>query len=469
MKTTYPYTPIICLSWKNQTRSPTRFLFGFCLLPVLMISTGCSLLGKAEAEAQAPKTTTQKPSITAVDVAIARSGILQETPTYIGTTKPYREVSLRSQVEGRLLNLTVNIGDPVAPGQILAQLDETILTTAVTQAEAELAARESEVLRAQNQVKNAQAKAEQAGLELKQINANAVRREFLAKQGAISQQDAEISQTAVKTAQKIESAAIEQIRTEQQAVEIARGRVAAQKALVAQAKEKQSHATITSPIQGVVIARISEPGNLIQPGNEILKLADFSRVKIDVPVSELELSNIKIGQAVEVQLDAFPKDTFSGIVSRISPTADATARLIPIEVIIRNDNDKIGSGLLARVNFSQLHKPSIIVPQTALTVGGETGGKGKKGTGEKENKGEKKPGKAEEKGSRGKNQLGTIFIVTENGGEAKVTARQVKTGDRLNGQVEILSGLKAGERYVIRSGKPLKDGENVRLSILSEK
>lgn len=458
MKTTYSST--LSLS-KTQTRSPTSFFFSFCLLPVLMISAGCSLLGKAEAEAQAPKANTQKPSITAVDAAIARNGILQETPTYIGTTKPYREVSLRSQVEGRLLNLTVNIGEPVVPGQIIAQLDETILTTAVTQAEAELAARESEVLRAQNQVKNAQAKAEQAGLELKQANANAARREFLAKQGAISQQDAELSQTAVKTNQKIENAAIEQIRTEQQAVEVARSRVEAQKALVAQAKERQSHATITSPMQGVVIARISEPGNLIQPGNEILKIGDFNRVKIDVPVSELELSNIKIGQAVEVQLDAFPKDTFSGVVSRIYPTADATARLIPVEVIIRNDNDKIGSGLLARVNFSQLYKSSIIVAQTALTVGGEAGEKG--------NKGEKKPGKTAEKGNKGKNTTGTIFIVTEEGGEAKVTARQVKIGDRLNGQVEILSGLKAGEKYVIRSGKPLKDGESVRLSVLSEK
>jgi multidrug efflux pump subunit AcrA (membrane-fusion protein) len=62
-----------------------------------------------------------------------------------------------------------------------------------------------------------------------------------------------------------------------------------------------------------------------------------------------------------------------------------------------------------------------------------------------------------------------VFVVMGEGAEAKVQARRVQVGDRANGKAEILSGLQPKERFVVRSGKPLKDGEQVRLSVLSEK
>ena len=79
---------------------------------------------------------------------------------------------------------------------------------------------------------------------------------------------------------------------------------------------------------------------------------------------------------------------------------------------------------------------------------------------------------AGEKGSRGagepQDQTGTLFVVQDIEGKTKVSARAVTFGKKANGQVEILSGLQPGERYVVRSGKPLKEGDAVRLSIISE-
>jgi multidrug efflux pump subunit AcrA (membrane-fusion protein) len=338
--------------------------------------------------------------------------------------------------------------------------------TSVSQAQAELGALQSEVARAQTQVSNARALAEQARVELKQAQVDAARRQTLGNQGAISQQEAELAQTAAQTAQQTLQSALEQIRTEQQAVEAAKGRVAAQQAAVAQERERRSYALIASPINGVVLEQISEPGNLIQPGGEILRLGDFSRVKVVVPVSELELANIRVGQSVRVSLDAFPNDSFAGSITRISPAADQAARQVPVEITIPNSNGRIGSGLLARVNFASSKQERVVVPETALQEAGERergGARGAEGAGEAGRRGSN----VQSRSPNSQPTEGTVFTLTGTGSEAKVQARRVQVGDRANGQVEILSGLQPGERFVSRSGKPLKAGETVRLSILS--
>ena len=433
---------------------PLNSLTQIALAGLLVSLSGCGFLSKTEADAQSTPGSQQGGGVTPVDVAIAKTGTLQEETEFTGTTRPIREVSLRAQVEGRLLNLQVGAGDLVKQGQIVAQLDDSLLLTSVSQAQAELGALQSEVARAQTQVSNARALAEQARVELKQAQVDAARRQTLGNQGAISQQEAELAQTAAQTAQQTLQSALEQIRTEQQAVEAAKGRVAAQQAAVAQERERRSYALIASPINGVVLEQISEPGNLIQPGGEVLRLGDFSRVKVVVPVSELELANIRVGQQVRVSLDAFPNDSFSGRITRISPAADQAARQVPVEITIPNSNGRIGSGLLARVNFAPTTQERVLVPETALQATGERGSRGA-GTEEEEKKESTQP------------TAGTVFTVTGMGSEAKVQSRRVQVGDRINGQVEILSGLQPGERFVSRSGKPLKAGETVRLSILS--
>ena len=449
---------------KRQTKDFSLFLL-LCVSFNLPFLTGCELFPKAEAEAPSrPRGAERSGDSTAVDVATAETGILDEPLEYIGTTKPVREVSLRSQTEGRLLNLNSDVGDSVKQGQILAQLDDTLLLTAVNQEKAELAALQSEVARARTQVSNAQAKAEQARLQLQQAQVDAQRRRTLREAGAISQQEAELAQTAAATAQQNLRAATEQIRTEQQAVEAAIGRVAAQKATLAQNQERQSYALLASPINGVILERLTELGNLVTPGSEILKVGDFSSVKIVVPVSELELANIRLGQPVRVRLDAFPKEMLSGRVSRISPAADQAARQIPVEVTIPNSTGQIGSGLLARVSFASNTRSHVIIPQSALQESrGEASGQKDQG----------KPmqtarDSASARNSDGKGRESTLFVVKGEGQQAQVTARKVTVGDRASGKVEILSGLQPGERFVTRSAKPLKDGETVRVSILSK-
>ncbi|MBW4640010.1 MAG: efflux RND transporter periplasmic adaptor subunit [Gloeocapsa sp. UFS-A4-WI-NPMV-4B04] len=453
---------------------------GAVFLGVALMTAGCGNLPKEAADAQSQqKAAGTRGGPASIEVAIARNGKLQEEPEYTGTTVPLQEVSLRAQVEGRVLALNVDVGDTVRKGQAIARIDDALLRTALNADVAELAALRAEVARAQNQVSNAKAQVEQARLELGQSQSDSQRQQRLFREGAIAAQTAEQTRTTARTAAQALRAATEQVQTEQQAVAAAQERVSAQQAVVAQAQEQLSYAQLTSPISGIVTQKITEEGNLVQPNGEVLKIGDFSRVHINVEVSELALANLRVGQSAGVRLDAFPDQTFRGQVTRISPAADPTARLVPIEVTIPNSNGRIGSGLLARVSFEDDASRAVVVPETAIVRDQGSGVRGQ-GAGEQGSRGAGEQGSrgAGKQGNRGEilnsksiqNQTGTLFVVNggEGGSKATVTARAVTLGERANGNVEILSGLKPGERFVAQSGRPLKNGETVGISIISE-
>ncbi len=427
----------------------TKLLFGAALLTML----GCGSEPQPEAEAQqAGRQGQQGPA--AVDVVAAKTGALSNSLEYTGTTQPYRSISLRTQAEGQLLSLAVDVGDPVTQGQVLARLDNSILSTAVGEAQAEAAALESNVAQARTEVSEGESQATRSRLELEQAQADLSRLEKLFAAGAISLQQVEQARTEAGTQRQALQSAQRVVRTRQQAVAAAQRRVIAQQAVIAREQQRLSFAVITSPVNGLVLERIVEPGNLAQVGSEILKLGDFSRVKVSVQVSELELTNIRPGQSVQVKLDAFPKNPIQGTVARVSPVADPTARLIPVEVTIPNPQRRIGSGLLARVNFGAQRSNVVVVPEGALQTNRDR----------KAQAGNRRPsGAAPEM-----NKTGTLFTIAGVGPQTKVVARRVTLGQRQDGQVEVLSGISPGDRLVTRSSKALKDGDPVRLSAISE-
>lgn len=465
---------------------PTQQVLGkvalFAILGLPLI--GCQSWQEPEAGAKTPSRQERgENAAIAVDVALARPEKLHQELEYTGTTAPVREVSLRAQVEGQLQQLAVDVGDAVRHGEILARLDDNLLAGGVNQAKAEKAAQLSGVASAQSQVGDASIKLEQARLQFQQAQADVIRLQAslnasieqarleaqqtqadaarlskLAREGAAAAQIAEqahtkarqaqqilrnqqvdaerqISQakTTAQTAAKIIRSAEAQVKIERQKVAASQAQVNAQRALITQAQTRQSYATLRSPLTGKVLQRLSEPGNLVQPGTEILKLGDFSRIKIVVEVSELQLSQVKLGQIVPVKIDAFGQTKFTGTVTQISPAADPKARLVPLEITLNNPQGNIGSGLLARVSFPQDEAKQIIVPETAMQ------------------------------------ENSTLFVIKKEGQRKKVEARAVTTGNKADGKVEILSGLSVGEGYVIRSSKPLRNGSIVEASALSPK
>ena len=178
--------------------------------------------------------------IVAIAATTAEAGTLAGEPTYTGSTEPVQQVALRSRVDGQITALTVDIGDEVANGDIVARLDTDLLTVEVNQAQAELRARESEVAQAQAAVSDAETALESARVQLLQAQTDADRLSRLAAEGAVSAQTAEQSQLTVQTGQQVLQSAAEQISTRHDAVSAAQGRVENQQAEEAQTKERLS-------------------------------------------------------------------------------------------------------------------------------------------------------------------------------------------------------------------------------------
>jgi RND family efflux transporter MFP subunit len=468
------------------------------LVGAIFTLSGCNFLPKGQAQ---PSVSTPDPSIVAVDVTTAKTGILRQPREYTGITQPLQEVSLRSQAEGQLLRLNVNVGDRVETGQVLGQVDDTLLRSAVTAAESELANRQAQVAQARTQLGEANTRVEQARLNLQQANADAARFGQLATAGASTQQQAEQAQLAADTAAQVLRSTQEQVSNQDQAIIAAESRVTAQQAAIAEAQERLDYATLKSPIAGSVLQKVSEVGNLVQPNSEIVKLGDFSSAKVLVQVSELDLAKVQVGRPVQLRLDAFPKKTFTGTIARLAPAADTTARLVPVEIIVPNPSGEITSGLLARVTLERQDSGRVVIPASALprdrgnqapqaansgspaagnqpqttpssspspAVDGGASQPANSSGGGRQRRGNASSGNPNPASQDAPRRKATLFVIEEFGSQPTAKARSVTLGEQADGKVEILAGLKPGDRFVVRPAKPLKDGDKVRLSFLSE-
>ena len=422
---------------KRDWRINNWLKLSLIFVSIILISCNSDSQQKAETSKNESITNVSQPNNIKVDTAIARVGNITENRQYTGTTQPLQTVAWRSQTEGVLLNLSVKIGDRVNQGQVIGRLDDRLLATEIAGETAELNALQSELAQARIQVKNAEIKLEEARIQLEQAKSDARRYQELASTGLIAQQQAESYQTAAKVAQKAVLTAQEAVRLEAEAVAVEQGRIASQEAAIAESQQRQTYSQILAPISGVVTAKNSEPGSLIRPGEEVVTIGDFSQIKINLPLSELDLDEVEVGQQVNIKLDAFGDRTFTGRVNRIAPTTNAASRQIPVEIILDNRDNQIKGGLLARVSFTSVANKSIVVPESAIIA------------------------------EDGANYIFTI-AQTNSENRGSVNKRKVIIGDRANGKVEITAGISPGERYVTRSSDPLQDEQEVGLSIISQ-
>ncbi|MBD2020215.1 efflux RND transporter periplasmic adaptor subunit [Leptolyngbya sp. FACHB-36] len=408
----------------------------------LLLVSSCSP-EKERAGAEPQPFPVGKQVATPVEVAVAKPAVLKQPIEYTGKARPLQELTLRAQSDGQLLKLNAKVGDRIRQDQPLVQIDDAALKTAISDAQSQLAAQRSQVTQLQARAALNRQEAEQAQTRYRNAQNEATRLDRLARNGTISRQRAEQARATAKSAAEALRSIQRRSIDQQTGIAEARGRLSAQQTSVVQARERQSFAVLTSPVSGYVLEQLASVGDSVTSGTELLRLGNFSRVKLTVQVLERERKTLSVGDSVELRFNALPKQVFTGAVGSISPVADA-ASLIPVEITVANGDGKIGIGMVAKVRLEPSRPARVLVPIAAVQ--------------DDRNAATAKQATPSSKG--------VVYVFNGTGSSGSAEAREVVLGDRADGKVEILSGLKAGERFVTRSGTPLKGGDPVRVSLL---
>ena len=199
----------------------------------------------------------------------------------------------------------------------------------------------------------------------------------------------------------------------------------AAKARLDQLSAQVSDRVITAPFDGVLGLRQVSPGSLVTPGTVITTLDDVSTINLDFTVPERQLSALSVGLAVVATSDAFPGEEFTGAITSVGSRVDAVTRSLAARAEFDNASRKIRAGMLLRVSLQQASRNVLQVPELSLQ------------------------------------QVGQQAFVFRVGGEGKVDQVPVRIGSRRPGWVEILEGVKAGDRIVVEGIVKLKPGAKV--------
>lgn len=333
-------------------------------------------------------------------------GTIQISVTATGTVEPVTEVTVGTQVSGIVNKLYVDYNSEVKKGQIIAELDKTNLVSTLTSAKASL---------------------ESAQSSLEYEKKNFQRYQTLYEKGLVSADDYEQAKLSYDKAKESIVTAEENVKT---------------------AETNLGYATITSPIDGIVLSKAVEEGQTVAASFETPELfviaQDLTDMQVVADVDEADIGEVREGERVTFTVDAYPNDVFEGEVTQVRQEAIEESNVITYEVVISAPNAdlKLKPGLTASVTIYTTEKTDVLcVPSKALrfTPTDETVGKRKIVD------------------TDGNNKLWTL---TEK--EIRATAVEIGITDGIN--TEILSGVTEGTRVVTEA----KEGEEEEVGYTEE-
>jgi len=374
----------------------------FALIAALPLLTSC---GKQEP----PRAEAAGTPVKAETVAVAA----QEWPAVYEATGAVRArttATISAKVMGYVQQVSFQVGEHVAAGQSLVTLDVRDLDANVRRAEAGRAEVQSAIPEADNGVAAAK-----ANLDLAQ--ATFKRMQDLASKKSISNQEFDEASARLKGAQ----ANYEMARSRRSQLDSKTAQVEQD---IRAARIMRDYSAIAAPFAGVVIARSVEPGNLASPGVPLLTIEQDGAYRLEAQVDESKIGLIRVGQPVEVAVDALDRK-LNARVSEIVPAVDAASRAYVVKIDLPV-TPQLRSGMFARALFSFGKRTVLVAPPTALVERG---------------------------------QLQSVFVAED--GTARM--RLITIGQRRQEAVEVLSGLSAGEKVVAPVPPGLQDGARLEV------
>ena len=263
--------------------------------------------------------------------AEVKVGDITNSVTATGTIEPVTSVTVGTQVSGKVAHLYVDYNSVVKKGQVIAELDKTNLMSELASAKANLSSAQSNLSYQQSHFS---------------------RYQILFNKGLISANDYEQTRLSYEQAQQ-------QVRTARESVN--------------KAATNLGYATITSPIDGVVLSKSVEEGQTVAASfntPELFTIAqDLTNMQVIADIDEADIGEVKEGQRVTFTVDAYPDDVFSGVVKQVRQEATTESNVVTYQVVISapNANLKLKPGLTANVTiFTKEVKNVLSVPSKAL-------------------------------------------------------------------------------------------------------
>jgi RND family efflux transporter MFP subunit len=324
-----------------------------------------------------------------------------------------------SGADGRPRN--VQQGDSVGRGVALARVRTKDYAVKVDQASGQLAQARATLMTSARQVAEAEVGAEKAKLDFERAEA-LLATESMTK----SEYDSAKSQHDLYRA-KVETAKAQLVVVEAQ--------IAAAEAARNATTISMDDTVLRSPIDGLLLERRVEVGEMISPGGPAFVLADVSVVKAQFGVPDLDVQNLKIGSTLAVGLDALPGKEFTGQITSISPSADQKTRLFEVEVSIQNPERLLKVGMIASLTLAAAAggDPVAVVPLSAIVR------------------------------SKDRPDQYSLFVIENDGGVERARLRSVTLGDAYGNRVAVTSGVKVGDLVISSGGSRLVDGEVVQV------
>ncbi|MGZ5495601.1 MAG: HlyD family secretion protein [Candidatus Aminicenantales bacterium] len=281
------------------------------------------------------------------------------------------EVNVASKVSGQILMLAVEEGTRVKPGDVLATVDHATADIQLRQAEAgvDLAQAQFVLLRngaRKEDIQQAEAVLKQADAGLLVASDDARRMRELVRTGSVTtkqRDDAEARLTVAEAQRSAAAEALSKVRrlARPEEIQAAEARLAQARAAADLLTKTISDCTITAPAGGIVTHKAVEAGELVTPGATVVTLTELDSVYVMIYVTETEMGRVRLGDAVEVRIDAFRDRAFAGKITYISPEAEFT----PKNVQTKEDRVKLVFGVKVEIeNKDGLLKPGL--PADAL-------------------------------------------------------------------------------------------------------
>jgi len=399
----------------------TKCLIGTFVVATLFTISACSSNSVADKRADS-EARDENVQVHAIPVKLQE---LRRNVESVGSLFALEEVTVSSEVDGKVDEVLVDVGDRVERGQPLVNVSTIELKLALDQQRAlyQQARARLGITEESDDIKNVPDAAEvkKAAADLKEAEEAYKRSEQLLEKRLIPRQDFDQIDARVHSARAAYDLAV-------QSVQNLRAQLPQYKASVELAEKKLRDAVIRAPFKGQVKERVVSPGQYLKVQTPVMVIVSMDPLRVRLKIPETMAGLIQIGDRLLVTVDAYPHRAFSGKLSRSNPSVDPQSRTFEVEALLENPEGLLKPGFFvkARIPSGKLD-PGMAVPQDALQY------------------------------SYG---IYKVFLIQ---GDV-LKEQEVKVGDLSAEQVEIVSGVKAGDMIAVPvKGQVLKDEARIKL------